>query len=51
MILAHYNELEWAAKFGAEADLIRFSVGLEDTVELVRVFERALAVLDSGLDR
>ena len=46
VILAHYNELAWAAQYGAEADLIRFSVGLEETVELVKVFERALESLD-----
>ena len=46
VILAHYNELAWAAQYGAEADLIRFSVGLEDTFELVKVFERALENLD-----
>ncbi|KAI9787740.1 MAG: hypothetical protein M1839_000272 [Geoglossum umbratile] len=38
-LLAHYGELEW---FGVEADLVRVSVGLEDTSELVMVFERAL---------
>lgn len=44
-LLAHYGELEWAAGFGVESDLIRISVGLEETEELVGIFERALAVL------
>ncbi|KAI9822362.1 MAG: hypothetical protein M1827_000081 [Pycnora praestabilis] len=41
-LLAHYGELEWAAQFGVEADLVRISVGLEDTAGLVANFERAL---------
>lgn len=44
-LLAHYGELEWAAQFGVESDLIRVSVGLEETEELVGIFERALGVL------
>lgn len=44
-LLAHYGELDWAAEFGVDVDLIRISVGLEDTEELVAVFERALSVL------
>lgn len=31
-----------AAKWGVEADLIRFSVGLEETSKLVDTFKRAL---------
>ncbi|MCJ1477141.1 hypothetical protein MMC13_005812 [Lambiella insularis] len=42
VILAHYNELDWAAQFGVEADLIRISVGLEDTLELREKCTRAL---------
>jgi cystathionine gamma-synthase len=41
-ILAHYGELEWAASFGVEADLIRISFGLEDKQDLVERVERAL---------
>jgi cystathionine gamma-synthase len=40
--LAHYTELDWAATFGVEANLIRFSVGLEDTETLKKVFKTAL---------
>ncbi|KAJ4363767.1 Cystathionine gamma-synthase [Ascochyta clinopodiicola] len=42
VILAHYGELDWCAKWGVEADLIRFSVGLEETSKLVDTFKRAL---------
>ncbi|KAL6709528.1 Cystathionine gamma-synthase [Coniothyrium glycines] len=42
VILAHYGELDWCAKWGVEADLIRFSVGLEDEGKLVDTFKRAL---------
>ncbi|KAH0543994.1 hypothetical protein FGG08_001761 [Glutinoglossum americanum] len=44
-LLAHYGELEWASQFGVEADLIRISVGLEETSELVMRFERALEAI------
>lgn len=42
VILAHYQELDWAATFGCEANLIRFSVGLEDTEAIKGIFQRAL---------
>ena len=45
VLLAHYAELEWAAQFGCEVSLIRFSVGLEDVESLVKTFERALAAI------
>ncbi|KAF2459311.1 pyridoxal phosphate-dependent transferase [Lineolata rhizophorae] len=45
VILAHYTELDWAASYGVEKDLVRFSVGLEDTQELVGVFKAALAAI------
>lgn len=43
-ILAHYTELDWAAKWGVESDLVRLSVGLEETNDLVKVIENALEV-------
>ncbi|OAA54516.1 cystathionine gamma-synthase [Niveomyces insectorum RCEF 264] len=43
VVLAHYQELDWCAGLGVDPDLLRVSVGLEDTAELVRVFEVALA--------
>ncbi|PSK53911.1 hypothetical protein B9Z65_7717 [Elsinoe australis] len=42
VLLAHYGELEWAAKYGCEANLVRFSVGLEDEADLRRIFQVAL---------
>ncbi|KZZ93427.1 cystathionine gamma-synthase [Moelleriella libera RCEF 2490] len=42
VILAHYQELEWAASFGVAEDLVRVSVGLEETRSLQTIFERAL---------
>jgi cystathionine gamma-synthase len=47
VILAHYNELDWAAQYGCEASLVRFSVGLEETETLKKVFEYALAAIPS----
>ncbi|EMD00334.1 hypothetical protein BAUCODRAFT_21946 [Baudoinia panamericana UAMH 10762] len=45
VILAHYNELDWAAQFGCEANLIRFSVGLEDKEQLKKAFALALSAI------
>lgn len=45
VILAHFTELDWAASFGVEANLVRFSVGLEDTEELVNIFRHALKAI------
>ncbi|KAE9975392.1 hypothetical protein BLS_002621 [Venturia inaequalis] len=50
VILAHYNELDWAESFGVERDLIRFSVGLEETDELVKIFQLALAAIPTSRD-
>lgn len=44
-LLAHYNELEWAAERGARRDLIRIWVGLEEPEELKQRFEDALGSL------
>lgn len=46
VILAHFNELDWAAQYGCEASLIRFSVGLEETTGLVAAFQQALDAID-----
>ncbi|KAH7325136.1 pyridoxal phosphate-dependent transferase [Stachybotrys elegans] len=43
VLLAHYQELDWAAEYGVDPDLVRISVGLEETDELRRIFEKALA--------
>jgi cystathionine gamma-synthase len=42
-LLAHYTELDWAARCGVRADLLRVSVGLEDSADLIARFERALS--------
>jgi cystathionine gamma-synthase len=42
VLLAHYQELDWAEEFGVERDLIRISVGLEETEHIVDVFKAAL---------
>ncbi|XDG04883.1 hypothetical protein ABKA04_004498 [Annulohypoxylon sp. FPYF3050] len=44
MVLAHYQELEWAAGYGVDPDLVRVSVGLEDN--LTSVFANALKVAE-----
>ncbi|CAI0643370.1 unnamed protein product [Colletotrichum noveboracense] len=42
VLLAHYQELDWAAGLGVDPDLIRVSVGLEETDELKHIFALAL---------
>ncbi|KAI5466528.1 pyridoxal phosphate-dependent transferase [Mariannaea sp. PMI_226] len=42
VVLAHYTELPWAASFGVDPDLVRVSVGLEETTELQDTFRKAL---------
>ncbi|KAF2176403.1 cystathionine gamma-synthase-like protein [Zopfia rhizophila CBS 207.26] len=42
VILAHYGELDWCASYGVDADLVRVSVGLEETNKLVKIFRHAL---------
>ena len=49
VLLAHYGELPWAAKYGVQADLVRVSVGLEDTNELLDTFKKALAATGVSL--
>ncbi|KAK5135173.1 hypothetical protein LTR08_005559 [Meristemomyces frigidus] len=49
VILAHYNELDWAAQYGCDATLVRFSVGLEETEALKEVFNKALAAIPSRI--
>ncbi|GJJ69601.1 hypothetical protein EMPS_01948 [Entomortierella parvispora] len=41
-ILAHYYELDWAAQYGIEKNLIRVAVGLEDRDVLLGGFQEAL---------
>lgn len=41
-ILAHYHELEFAENAGASRWLIRFSIGLENTADLIKRFDKVL---------
>ena len=41
VLLAHYDELEWAADCGVDQHLIRVSVGLEDWNDLRCRFDEA----------
>lgn len=47
VLLAHYRELDWAAQFGVDADLVRVSVGLEEPEELQLLFQKALAAAET----
>ncbi len=42
VLLAHYNELDWANNCGVPSDLLRVSVGLEDPEDLWARFQEAL---------
>lgn len=44
-LLAHYYELPWAESCGVSPFLVRVSVGLEDTEELISRFEKALNII------
>jgi cystathionine gamma-synthase len=43
-LLAHYEELDWAASCGVDRSLIRFSVGLEPEEVIIGRMKRALEV-------
>ncbi|KAI0157033.1 PLP-dependent transferase [Hypoxylon sp. FL1284] len=45
VLLAHYQELDWAASCGVDPNLIRISVGLED--DLRSVFAKALEAAEA----
>ncbi|ORY15875.1 cystathionine gamma-synthase [Clohesyomyces aquaticus] len=45
VILAHYGELDWCASYGVDANLVRFSVGLEEPSRLVNIFRQALEAM------
>ncbi|CAM1503718.1 Fc.00g013090.m01.CDS01 [Cosmosporella sp. VM-42] len=47
VVLAHYLELPWAAQFGVDPDLVRVSVGLEETAELQETFRHALKAAEA----
>lgn len=48
-IIAHYDELDWAGKWGVEQGLVRVSVGTEEKEELLRVFRKALEAADAAI--
>ena len=41
VLLAHYDELDWAESFGLPSHLIRVSVGLEDQDQLWKIFSES----------
>jgi len=41
-VLAHYIEMDWTAQWGVEPDLVRLSVGLEETSDLIHRVNKAL---------
>ncbi|KAI9834243.1 MAG: hypothetical protein M1819_003081 [Sarea resinae] len=49
VVIAHYNELDWVASCGVQVDLVRISVGLEETADLTARFERALEATEKGV--
>jgi cystathionine gamma-synthase len=48
VLLAHYQELDWAESFGVDPYLIRVSVGLEETTELGGIFTDALKAAEAA---
>ncbi|KAH8908591.1 cystathionine gamma-synthase [Coniochaeta sp. PMI_546] len=48
VVLAHYLELDWAASLGVDPNLLRISVGLEDTEKLVGIFKSALRLAEEA---
>jgi cystathionine gamma-synthase len=47
VLLAHYQELDWAASMGVDPSLIRISVGLGETPEQVAIFQDALKAVEA----
>lgn len=47
-ILAHYGELDWAARYGVPGSLVRVSVGLEDPGWLHDVFASAVRAAEEA---
>jgi cystathionine gamma-synthase len=48
-ILAHYNEMEWAAGYGVEEGIVRVSVGMENIETLIEWFRHALGVAEAAV--
>lgn len=49
-LLAHYQELEWAGSCGVNKNLVRVSVGLEDTETLDKWFLDALRAAEKAAE-
>ncbi|KAJ2081602.1 Cystathionine gamma-synthase [Coemansia sp. RSA 988] len=47
-LLAHFTELEWAAQYGVDANLVRISVGLEPRKELLAMFQTSLEAVPNN---
>jgi cystathionine gamma-synthase len=47
-VLAHFLELDWASTFGVDPDLVRISVGLEETAALKSIVEEALKAAENA---
>ncbi|KAL8375791.1 hypothetical protein RB595_007080 [Gaeumannomyces hyphopodioides] len=47
VLLAHYQELDWAASLGVDPSLVRISVGLGETPDQVAIFRDALKAVES----
>lgn len=47
-ILAHFEELEWAASYDVESGLVRVSVGMEDKERLFEIFEKGLLAAEAA---
>jgi cystathionine gamma-synthase len=47
-ILAHFTELEWAARYGVEEGLVRVSVGMEEREGLLKGLESALVAAEAA---
>ena len=48
-LYGHWGELEWAAEHGVPEDLIRVSIGMEDTDRLLGVFAAAVQAAERAL--
>jgi len=46
-ILAHYAELDWAARYGVEEGLVRISVGMEDMSTLLEAVGKAVEAAEA----
>jgi cystathionine gamma-synthase len=50
-ILAHFQELDWAAEYGVEEGIVRVSVGMEEEETLMEWFQLSLRVAEEASSR